>query len=68
MSNRKPKNLNELFEMMKNDDQSLPNWDWLPTFGGPDIEHTVEIWSWDATRKIVGTCSDDIEIVDRDDK
>jgi hypothetical protein len=65
MSN--PKNLNELFEMMQDDDESLPSWDSLPTFGGPDIKHTTKIWSWDATRKIVGTCAYDIEIVDRDD-
>lgn len=63
----KPKNLNELFEMMQNNDPDLPEWDSLPTFGGPDIQDTIEIWSWDSTQKIVGTCSDDIEIVDRDD-
>ena len=65
MNTRKPKNLDELFAMMKNNDECLPSWDSLPTFGGPDIQHTVEVWSWDETRKIVGTCSEDIEIVNR---
>ena len=37
----------------------------LPTFGGPDVEDTLEVWSWDAERLIVGTCSDDFEIVQR---
>lgn len=62
-----PETLDELYEMMKNDDPNLPEWDSLPTFGGPDIDNTTGIWSWDETRKIVGTCSDDIKIVDRDD-
>jgi hypothetical protein len=63
----KPRNLDQLFEMMKNDEPSLPPWDALPTFGGPDIQHTALIWSWDVTRKIIGTGSFDIQIVDRDD-
>jgi hypothetical protein len=67
MSNREPKNLDQLFAMMQNNNKNLPTWDMLPTFGGTDIRNTIEVWSWDATRKIIGTCSDDIEIVDRDD-
>ncbi len=67
MNATSPKNLNELFDMMQNDDPSLPSWDSLPTFGGPEIDDTTGVWSWDETRKIVGTCSSDIEIVDRDD-
>ena len=63
----KPKNLDELYEMMKNDDVSLPEWDCLPVFSDKDIEDTLEVWSWDNTRKIVGTCSYDIEIIDRTD-
>jgi hypothetical protein len=59
--------LDELFEQMKNDDPDLPPWDDLPTFGGPDIQDTEFVWSWDEERKIVGTCSKDIRIVERDD-
>lgn len=65
MKKRTPKNLDELFEMMKNNDPTLPTWDMLPTFGGADIRHTVDIWSWDATRKITGTYAGDISIVNR---
>lgn len=61
------KNLDTLFEMMKNDDETLADWDKLPTFGGPEMDDTIETWSWDATRMIVGTCSDDIAIVERED-
>lgn len=25
----------------------------LPTFGGPEIQNTAEVWSWDATRILV---------------
>ncbi len=67
-SKQKPQTLDELYEMMRNDDPDLPPWDDLPTFGGSPVEHTVEVWSWDATRKIIGTCSDDIEIVDRSEE
>ena len=37
----------------------------LPTFGGDEPENTDGVWSWDETRLIVGTCSDDVEIVSR---
>jgi len=37
----------------------------LPTFGGTEPKATDGIWSWDATRMIIGTGSD-YEIVDRD--
>jgi hypothetical protein len=64
-----PETLKELFAMMKTHDTSLPEWDSLPLFNEnePDIEHTAEIWSWDDTHKIVGTCPHDIKIVERDD-
>lgn len=38
----------------------------LPTFGGTEPQNTIGVWSWDATRLIVGMGSD-YEIVDRDD-
>lgn len=40
-------------------------WTDLPTFGGPEPESTIGVWSWDPERLLIGTCRDDIEIVDR---
>ena len=37
----------------------------LPTFGGATPEDTDGVWSWDETHLLVGTCSDDYEIVAR---
>jgi hypothetical protein len=60
--------LDELFELMKkHGDNKEIDWCDLPTFGGEDIQHTVLIWSWDATRKITGSCADDLSIEDRED-
>jgi hypothetical protein len=59
--------LPELLLAMKADDPGLPEWHNLPTFGGPDIESTAGIWSWDATHYIEGTCADDLELLPRDD-
>lgn len=39
----------------------------LPTFGGPEPEDTVGIWSWDATRLLVGEGMADLRIVARED-
>lgn len=41
------------------------DWTSLPTFGGEEPHNTVGVWSWDATRLLVGTCADDLKIVDR---
>ena len=38
----------------------------LPTFGGDAPADTAGIWSWDESRLLVGTCIDDMEIVERD--
>ena len=43
------------------------SWDKLPTFGGTEPGDTTEIWSWDAERLLVGTCRDDLEIIDREE-
>jgi hypothetical protein len=63
------KNLNELLEIMQleitPDDSNNNEWENLPTFGGEEPKDTGEIWSWDKTRLIVGTCKNDIEIIDR---
>ena len=38
----------------------------LPTFGGLAPDDCSEVWSWDADRVLIGTCSDDARIVERD--
>jgi hypothetical protein len=60
-----PDSLDELFDLMKND-QNVGDWDSLETFGGEEPEDTLEIWSWDETRLIIGSCPNDIKIVSRD--
>ena len=66
----KPKNLNELYEMMKNDDPELEklygDWSSLPVFGGSEPKSTIGVWSWDENNLIVGMCSYDIKIISRD--
>lgn len=41
------------------------DWAGLPLFGGKGPDITDGIWSWDATRLLVGTCASDLEIVGR---
>lgn len=60
-----PRNLRDLLESMRTGRTPGDLWDDLPTFGGRDIEHTLAVWSWDATHAIVGTCADDLNIVPR---
>jgi hypothetical protein len=60
-------NLDSLLEAMRADSPDLPAWDSLPTFGGEAPADTQEVWSWDAARLIVGSCSADVSIVTRDD-
>jgi hypothetical protein len=61
-----PATLDELAEMMR-DGRVACDWDELPTFGGDEPTDTAAVWSWDATRAIVGTCADDIEIISREE-
>lgn len=44
------------------------NWEELPKFGGDWPADTHAVWSWDEDRVMVGTCKDDMEILDRDDE
>ncbi len=37
----------------------------LPTFGGAVPSGTIEVWSWDESRFLVGTCIRDMVIVPR---
>lgn len=41
------------------------DWTSLPTFGGDEPRDTAGVWSWDATRLLVGTCAADLQIVPR---
>lgn len=39
----------------------------LPTFGGDEpAGGAFGVWSWDASRKLVGSCVSDMQIVPRD--
>ena len=58
-------NLDDLLDMIKTcdiDDQTMSD---LPTFGGDIPSDTTHIWSWDEDRLLIGTCSEDYEIVTR---
>lgn len=58
--------LDALFAAMKRDDPWIGReWEMLPVYGGPTPRSTMGVWSWDETRLIVGTCSDDLQIVPR---
>ena len=59
------KDLDDLYFVMKHDNQNLMDWSELPTFGGEELEDTTEVWSWDEKRMIVGSCGYELEIVDR---
>jgi hypothetical protein len=37
----------------------------LPSFGGAEPADTFGVWSWDETRLLIGSCSDDFRIVAR---
>lgn len=52
---------------LSDDENDRVDWASLPTFGGPDVDDTDGVWSWDATRMLVGTCRDDLEIIPRED-
>jgi hypothetical protein len=77
-NNNPPSNLTELMHTMKTArtadafaNYSLPvrhgepDWTSLPTFGGDEPDDTVEVWSWDADEMLVGTCTDDLQLVPR---
>ena len=57
--------LQKLYNKMVADDQSIGKWDSLPTYGGPVPADTRQVWSWDQTHMIVGSCPSDIKIVKR---
>ena len=47
------------------EDRDEIDWSMLPTFGGEEPDSTRGVWSWDTESLIVGTCADDIKIVNR---
>jgi len=59
--------LDDLLEAMRSRSPRLPLWDNLPTFGGEEPANTQGVWSWDKECLIVGTCADDLSIVDREE-
>ncbi len=61
-------NIDELFMAMLLDADWLPEWDKLPVFGGEaPPTGTEHVWSWDDEYLIVGTCSEDLEILTREE-
>ena len=57
--------LEELLDMIKTcdiDDRTMSD---LPNFGGEMPPDTTHIWSWDEDRLLVGTCSEDYQIISR---
>ena len=67
------RNLSDLVEALRQtrslspEDQAAIDWSELPTFGGAEPADTSGVWSWDADSLLVGTCADDLEVVDRSD-
>tara|TARA_R110000824_G_scaffold100003_4_gene237732 strand:- start:1904 stop:2137 length:234 start_codon:yes stop_codon:yes gene_type:complete len=61
----KAENLDALFELMRAD-KCGDDWSDLPRFGGPWPDDTAEIWSWDETRMITGTDSNNLTIETRE--
>jgi hypothetical protein len=43
------------------------DWASLPTFGGEEPQDTGEVWSWDATRVMLGAGGGDVYLADRRD-
>jgi hypothetical protein len=66
--NSELKTLDDLLAQIKSDALDDLDWSSLPTFGGEEPADTVKIWSWDETRLLVGTCADDMKIIDRPKK
>ncbi len=66
-------NLEQLRDAMIADDPAVldRHGQWssnLPNFGGVEPADTVEVWSWDEGRVLLGTCRDDLSINPREDK
>jgi hypothetical protein len=68
-STTQPLTLDSLLASMRSGALSGCDADWtdLSNYGGTTPENTVNVWSWDETRLLVGDCSANLEIVDRAD-
>lgn len=61
-----PPTLDALYEILTTTTDHGLDWTELPTFGGEEPADTAGIWSWDATRLLVGTCASDLRIEARE--
>jgi len=59
--------LKNLLWALKSDDDCALDWSSLPTFGGPDIEDTTGVWSWDADSVLLTDPSGQLAIWSRED-
>lgn len=67
MTTQSPATLEQLLTAVRagqyNDEQMVE----LPSFGGDEPASTSGVWSWDATRLMIGTCASDMKLVARAD-
>ena len=68
MTTALPTNLDQLLVHLRRYGTNISEHRWagLPTYGGDEPRNTLGVWSWDATRLIVGTCAADMRIIDRE--
>lgn len=72
-ADRAPRNLDEMLEVLRTNAvwpgaplaHGKLDWTSLPVYGGPDVPDTMEVWSWDDERMLVGSCSEELRIVER---
>jgi hypothetical protein len=57
--------LNAIMEL-SDEENELVDWSSFPVFGGEEPNSTSQVWSWDGTSLLVGTCRDDLKIVPRE--
>jgi hypothetical protein len=59
--------LDSLLASMRSGALSRCGADWadLPNYGGETPSDTMQVWSWDETRLLVGECSDDVTLIHR---
>jgi len=57
--------LTALFDGLTSGALADADWSDLPTYGGIAPADTLNVWSWNATHLIVGTCGADLELVAR---
>ena len=60
-----PQSLESLRRLLQNDSDERIDWSSLPAFGGDEPRCSLQVWSWDAERLLVGDCAANLEIVAR---